>query len=215
MLSVRNLRYLSFKTNLILSKVLKEVARAAYAEAVITTQQKNKEKVRARAKRNWRRLVTVYFVQKKARRLFGNITPDPHLQKIIINAQERKLDLSDETSQQRKPNLSSLGTSSKQPRNNTKKVSELITSKYFKSKQKNSSEDEIMSDVSEKSAISSQDSSEESGDSSKEFRKKAKQSAIQLPRRKSYRTVATTSKAAYAMSSDSSDISHESDNDWN
>ena len=77
----------------VICKEFEQTVRDAYVEAAGISEERARQKSRNRAKKNWRKLLALYFAKKKVERLFAGRDVDPQLERVIMKGQRRKLDL--------------------------------------------------------------------------------------------------------------------------
>jgi len=223
----------------IICQEFEDAVKMAYDEIKEIEYQKNREKIRARAKKNWRHLVHVYFIQKKVRKLYGDKGCDPAFERIISQSSqsqsqrsfEENLDTTDIDALMRKELEMHPGPSSKKKSIKSQPLSSFRSyrgggksgvpasskgtrSKYFLKTESDESEPEDTAEDIEMSE--SKISEDSSGDDEKKLKRLKKENVSKEPQRTSarQRRQSKPTKSKYVMSSDSSDFSSESDGEW-
>ena len=77
----------------VICKESEQTVRDAYVEAAGISEEKARQKSRSRAKKNWRKLLALYFAKKKVERLFAGREVDPQLERVIMKGQRKQMDL--------------------------------------------------------------------------------------------------------------------------
>ncbi|CAG5113321.1 Oidioi.mRNA.OKI2018_I69.chr2.g7432.t1.cds [Oikopleura dioica] len=201
----------------VICKEYEQTVRDAYVEAAGISEERARQKSRSRAKKNWRKLLALYFAKKKVERLFAGREVDPQLERVIMKGQRRKMDLEDESSDEEIEKLEKKASAT------TKKRAPTKSSGRGRNKVKIVDDDTIESIESEnEEPEASSDSSDESDDDSPpaKLTKKLKQQVAKtvIPRERSSRRAkaAPAKPVKYEFSgSESSEFSAESnDEDW-
>jgi len=196
----------------VICKEFEQTVRDAYVEAAAISDDKARQKSRSRAKKNWRKLLALYFAKKKVERLFAGREVDPQLERVIMKGQRRKMDLEEDSTDEetelelfRAKSADKKGTAAPKSTGRARNKVKIVDDETIESIESEEEEEEA-----------TDDSDEEESQDDKKVSKKDKAKAIQ-PRQRSTRAKKTAAEPVkYQFSgSESSEFSAESnDEDW-